>query len=1423
MRKYGSRLLALLMVLCMVIGTMPIVFADGETSAVTLVESYPQNGMPAYNASGNSPISKITLRFSGAMSETALNASSYTITGGSGKEKITNVSQTTSFTATSGGQKTTKDLSGLYTYFLNVSGLEKNMKYTLSFKGLTDIDGKPLADGQDSITFYSIPMIYDSNWSYGHRSIESDNGGFINTQNYIVGNKMNVSLDETKDSLDSISGQDVSPISTAVKAVADDDASSNSWGVQIQPNNGSWAPIQLTEGKTYITSYRYKTDANDPEAYLVMWGANDGWCMSSKMKDWVTDGNPNAEKNKVAYLDKAEWTNHTAEYLCFNSGHLQFVQKKKNLEGKNIYIDDLKVYEKPSYGVDAENCSPANGSTAIPTDEIKIKYTGPMSDTALNAKNYTVSGKKSSGTAKAISVSSVEYLGGNVYKLKLSESTENMTRYTVTVNNVTDFVGTTVSGSLQFFSGENIITEQHYNNGDQSVASGWTTSTIGPFYVISNGNDNYGKSTVEIKDEYDEKTDSQAVKFKIEQDHKFTNISPDNSDLMHPYRIDICKEGWSSKTLTKGQTYTLSFRYKAEEPNVDDDIKIVHQLNLNTNYPTFKFDSTDWKEYKHTFTAASSAGLEILLNKNFIGKSLYFDDFKLSSPLDVKPLSASGTVGEVGSNSIVLTFNNEMNETTVVDKNNYNIEGSEIESIEKIDSKNFKINFKKLAANKDYSLTYNNLEDVYVQTLSGSYDFKVTPEAKLYFDAVKFYVNYGEAEQYEVLDGHIPYSDNVTAVVNNVINFSDTDRELRLVTAYYENGQLTDVETNKIDAQQNGNVMTLSTAAVEINDKTVDVPTRCVKAFLIDGQTLAPITTAASLEDYEVVRLTVAPNGENADYASPMAANAAITDSSASKRYVVDIAPGTYETYDEELSWYKDANKHGSAYGWTVKPYVTLRGTDSDRTKCKIVGKFPDNISLTQEGRNYITNFSTLNLFDSCVLENLTITAENMRYPIHDEGSNNNKNAIHIMNNCHIEHLGTKGATDAYINSLGLTEQEAMANGKYYDVWQWASPYGYGSGSGVVAIFNDSEFKSATRGWYVHSNAKFDNPQVNILNNCVMNATTSKNDVIIESLGSRTEDSVVLNNTTFNGCYISYNDGPWIYSDMNNQPADHAEYKVTITNSDPIGFNNAQRGKALAIYSNDTTSDSSVKVEGSAAKAIMGETTSRLGGGGAKGYTYGYYDISGIKVTLGANKKVNNTLAKRLGDCSASPKTMTLTFDGDENKQVTVTFDENYAAMETYGNSGSAEDSYIANTAIINKINDAISAYGYAAEYNVSNQEYYPSFPDKEIVITNNGDKYIPRFAAVCVRNGEYVRMTSSDDASTFVGITLERIVPGKTGRVLKAGYLSKSQMGMSSDFAVGSVITLDTEGNFVAANGDTNGLKLNCDKAKNWAKFATN
>lgn len=224
--------------------------------------------------------------------------------------------------------------------------------------------------------------------------------------------------------------------------------------------------------------------------------------------------------------------------------------------------------------------------------------------------------------------------------------------------------------------------------------------------------------------------------------------------------------------------------------------------------------------------------------------------------------------------------------------------------------------------------------------------------------------------------------------------------------------------------------------------------------------------------------------GNEKDFASIKEAVASIADSSKNNIYDIYIDDGVYEEY-----------------AITLPDYVNLIGASGNREKCVIKGELPDSASA-----NEITVNSTLNLKDSNVLENLTITAKNLRYPIHSESGGTHTNWVQILNNCYVEHLGNTSPNNAWTS---------------YHAW------GEGASSGAYAEFNNCVFKSPAEPWYVHEFAYLPDiprPYHHILNNCqIINTKVSDTPSwLITAKIDNTKNSDIINTIDFNNC-VFYN------------------------------------------------------------------------------------------------------------------------------------------------------------------------------------------------------------------------------------------------------------------------------------------------------------
>lgn len=495
----------------------------------------------------------------------------------------------------------------------------------------------------------------------------------------------------------------------------------------------------------------------------------------------------------------------------------------------------------------------------------------------------------------------------------------------------------------------------------------------------------------------------------------------------------------------------------------------------------------------------------------------------------------------------------------------------------------------------------------------------------------------------------------------------------------------------------------------------------------------------------EFVTLVVRPTPGAGEYASPKLANDAITDASPLKRYEVIVNPGTYS----------------AEVNWVVKPYVTIIGTD--RTRCIIKGELPASSTDTQ-----IAAASTLWLRGTAGLKNLTITARNMRYPVHSEDNGLNTDAVHTVENCWIEHFGNDDVA-AY-----RTANSQPAGSPWSAIFAW----GYGSASGVVEKFTDTTFVSLGVPFLVHNNAGFTKPNVNEFDRCrfikarprTVGPIQSSDAIIsLQGLGSGVRDKLTIGRSEIAQSFVCELDSPWIPTSAAGQYANHSDFDVSISDS-LIGFQTYNRGKALRINSAGATT-STVRLSGSAVPILFGDPIYFDGADILKGYAYGRLDISGILVGINADQTVANTIGRRLGDCTSAPKALTITFQSGTS--VTHTFDQNYTA--------------VANADILTALNTTIGANGSAAEYLVSQGETYPNFLDRQRTLRNTGTISIIRWSAVKFVAGAVQVMGTSDPASLFAGVAVDPIPVGKTGRILTEGLLIGTQLRFGPTITEGS------------------------------------
>lgn len=263
------------------------------------------------------------------------------------------------------------------------------------------------------------------------------------------------------------------------------------------------------------------------------------------------------------------------------------------------------------------------------------------------------------------------------------------------------------------------------------------------------------------------------------------------------------------------------------------------------------------------------------------------------------------------------------------------------------------------------------------------------------------------------------------------------------------------------------------------------------------GAKIQPENLGFDVGIVERIVKTVKPDGTG-DYLSPKLANDAIVDANAKKIYDVIVYPGTY-----------------TELGWRLKSYINLRGIDTKT--CLLKGELPDNATDTQ-----IDNTSTIWVDETNDLENITVTAKNMRYAVHDESSNTKKNWKRNLKKCKFIHYGNEGAR----TWRTAHPESGMLPGK---VWVSECAYGMGHSSGSSVIAEDCEFTGPFAPFSVHNNLNFEKSCLVLLKRCEIIKTDGqfKYALRAQSLGSKTNDKVILEGCRING-EIYHDDKPWL-------------------------------------------------------------------------------------------------------------------------------------------------------------------------------------------------------------------------------------------------------------------------------------------------------
>ena len=208
------------------------------------------------------------------------------------------------------------------------------------------------------------------------------------------------------------------------------------------------------------------------------------------------------------------------------------------------------------------------------------------------------------------------------------------------------------------------------------------------------------------------------------------------------------------------------------------------------------------------------------------------------------------------------------------------------------------------------------------------------------------------------------------------------------------------------------------------------------------------------------VIITVKKDGTG-NFSSIRSAVDSITDAnSKTKPYVIEIYKGTYNVFDDytqaeiETAGEGAYIQDGSGFvGILLTDGISLRGI-GDRDEIILHGELSD----TTYSSTLRNNVSTLNTKDSLNIENITVTARNIRYCVHDDFNPTLPYVERHVKNCKFRGYNLTSGTDT-------------------------RTWGEGASQGKTTILEDCDFGTAI-GWHSSDLASATRPSILIVKNC---------------------------------------------------------------------------------------------------------------------------------------------------------------------------------------------------------------------------------------------------------------------------------------------------------------------------------------------------
>lgn len=377
-----------------------------------------------------------------------------------------------------------------------------------------------------------------------------------------------------------------------------------------------------------------------------------------------------------------------------------------------------------------------------------------------------------------------------------------------------------------------------------------------------------------------------------------------------------------------------------------------------------------------------------------------------------------------------------------------------------------------------------------------------------------------------------------------------------------------------------------------------------------------------------------------------------ITDASISKQYDIQVYDD-WEVYDLKELWrvndIKNKNQEDNPTVTvalvTTKNYVHIRGMKGGGNKLYV--ESPNNLASDSFQR-----IQTIYPMGNCIINNFYVGIKGGRYAIHQESGGSKTHldyhAHTIYMNLVVEHKGN----ESYPNGSGWTSTMAQANG---------------TTSGLKQTYINCKWISALpTPFYTHTNSEFDEPNEQTMINCSMICT--KQNVKIGDLGPYWGDigSGQKSIMKFVGCSIPrFNMGGYGGTrgeeTTNNVRVKYGQNGGSIIQGQGNTPMAVSVGYKPVLTFNAVDNNVPLKVTGGTAYDLIWGSTWETIKESAASQCYAFGSIRLAAALSWAKNSQVFCLAYYLGNCAASPKTLTLEVG---STSYTITFNKNYMTAD---------------------------------------------------------------------------------------------------------------------------------------------------------------